>query len=518
MKNRWLFVLPGILAGFYCTSLVALAWAADWSRASLPSSYLLSITIFSVVQASFSMLLSLTGGICVALALNRYTHFIGRRIMIGALGAAATLPAIVVVFGVIALYGRSGFYGSFATALGLEPQSWIFGWPGILIGHVMLNLPFVARSLLLSLAEAPAEPMKTAISLGFSSRDIFRLIEGPIIRREASGLAMLVFLVCFTSFAIVLTLGGGPERSTLEVAVYAALRIEVNFAKALTLILLQTGLCLVLVWPFLLRRRNLRQEGQQRFQVKREDRRGFFGISMDITAILIMFLIVFPPFLALAGYATAWRSLVDWRVGQAFVTSLGIACASGSLAALLGLLLALHVSRPRAAFLSAHLPLVIPAFGLMAGLFVLVRSMADPFVIAIPIVILINALTALPFAYRLIEPAAFLAEQRFGRLSGALGLKGSMRWRIVHGPFVKHPVLAAFSLATAFSFGDFGIIAFFGGGDILTLPLLLSDRLGSYRMAEAGAIALVLAIVSFALSWFAAHSQNPSIRVAHAAG
>ena len=33
-------------------------------------------------------------------------------------------------------------------------------------------------------------------------------------------LALLIFLLCFTSFAIVLSLGGGPGAATLEVAIY----------------------------------------------------------------------------------------------------------------------------------------------------------------------------------------------------------------------------------------------------------------------------------------------------------
>ncbi len=110
------------------------------------------------------------------------------------------------------------------------PQSWVFGWPGILIAHVTLNLPFAARAYLLALEAVPAETLRNAAQLRFSGLDWLRFVDWPALKRETPGLALIVFLLCFTSFPIVVTLGGGPDRSTLEAAIYTALRIEVDFS------------------------------------------------------------------------------------------------------------------------------------------------------------------------------------------------------------------------------------------------------------------------------------------------
>ena len=40
------------------------------------------------------------------------------------------------------------------------------------------------------------------------------------------------FMLCFTSFTIVLALGGGPQNSTLEVAIYQAIFFEFDLPKA----------------------------------------------------------------------------------------------------------------------------------------------------------------------------------------------------------------------------------------------------------------------------------------------
>ena len=54
-------------------------------------------------------------------------------------------------------------------------------------------------------------------------------------------------MLCITSFTIVLTLGGGPRATTLEVAIYQALRFDFDPARAVTLTLLQIALTFVVV-------------------------------------------------------------------------------------------------------------------------------------------------------------------------------------------------------------------------------------------------------------------------------
>lgn len=38
-----------------------------------------------------------------------------------------------------------------------------------------------------------------------------------------SAVAALIFMLCFASFATVLSLGGGPKATTIELAIYRAL-------------------------------------------------------------------------------------------------------------------------------------------------------------------------------------------------------------------------------------------------------------------------------------------------------
>jgi thiamine transport system permease protein len=44
-----------------------------------------------------------------------------------------------------------------------------------------------------------------------------------MLRAVLPGAVLLVFLLCMTSFAVALTLGGGPRATTVELAIYQAL-------------------------------------------------------------------------------------------------------------------------------------------------------------------------------------------------------------------------------------------------------------------------------------------------------
>ena len=141
----------------------------------------------------------------------------------------------------------------------------------------------------------------------------------------------------------------------------------------------------------------------------------------------------------------------------------------------------------------------VPPVAVSAGLFVILRPVTDPFALAIPLIILVNALIALPFALRQVEPPLILSAERYGRLAESLGISGAWRIKLVDWPMLKRPFAAALAVATALSLGDLGVAAFFGSGAITTLPLLLYERLGSYRVAESASVALLLSLLVLTL-------------------
>ena len=134
---------------------------------------------------------------------------------------------------------------------------------------------------------------------------------------------------------------------------------------------------------------------------------------------------------------------------------------------------------------------------LIAGLYGPLRRFGDNAALAMILVPFVNGLMALPFAYRLIEPPLRQSHSRYRRLAAHLRISGLDRLRIVDWPLLRRPLFAAFVMAFALSLGDFGVAALFSGQDFRTLPLLLNERMGAYRLAEAQAIALLMIALAF---------------------
>jgi len=59
-------------------------------------------------------------------------------------------------------------------------------------------------------------------------------------------------------------------------------------------------------------------------------------------------------------------------------------------------------------------------------------------------------------------------------------------------PNLKPAAGFGFGIAASFSAGDLGAIALFGSERVTTLPLLLYQRMGSYRFQEAAVTAVLL--------------------------
>lgn len=493
-----------------CGSLFGLARAgSDIASLATLGPYLTHLVISASLQAALSALLSLLLGIALALALLR-RRFPGRELLLALLTAAAVAPTIVIAFGVVAIYGRSGLLGSLAHGLGTEPLS-IYGLHGIVIAHVVMNAPLVTRAMLHAFEREPGERRRLATALGFSAPDCFRHLDWPVIRREAPALSVLVFLLCFTSFAIVLALGGGPANATLEVAIFEAVRFEADFMRAAALASLQLLICLGLAAVLTALTPRARDEAGAERQAPRPDLsalRRFDGCVLILAAALIA-----PPLLSIASGLNSAATLVSAEFVRAAATSAAIAVAAGLLACLLALLLASAARRnpphSRLADLAAFAMLGLPPFAFVAGLYVLLRGLGDPALLGLFLVPLVNALMALPYAYRLVAPALSISAQRHGRLAESLGISGWSRLRLVEWPVLRGALGAAFAFATALSLGDFGVIALFGGPELTTLPYLLANRLGAYRIDEAGALALALIITSGSLSFVAQRWSAP---------
>ncbi|TCP87854.1 thiamine transport system permease protein [Rhizobium sp. PP-CC-2G-626] len=479
--------------------------------------YVWRVARFTLIQAGLSTLLSVAFAIPVALALARRRSFIGRIWIIRLMALPLGLPALVAALGIVGIWGQQGIVNDLFALLDLDRPVAIYGLAGILVAHVFFNMPLAVRLLLSGIDRIPGEYWLVSANLGISSFSLFRFIEWPVIRGLLSGIAGLIFMLCATSFTLVLTLGGGPAASTLEVAIYQALRFDFDPPRAIALSALQIMVTAVL----LLALRWLTPPATEGFTtgrpVRRFDGRSRTAILFDILVIALAALFVAAPLASVlvSGLASDLAKLAsDAQVHRALATSLGIAAASAALSVALATVMLTTrqiLLSPRRPARFAHvfsgsvaagtsLVLLVPPVVIGAGWFLLLRPLGDVARFAPVVITFINTLMALPFVTRVLAPAIATRAARTGRLTTSLGISGWSRIVLVDGPGLRRPLLMALSFAAALSLGDLGAVALFGSQDMVTLPYLLYSRMGSYRTTDAAGLALLLGIVCVALT------------------
>ena len=476
-------------------TLGAVAWRAE-GLFSLRSSDWLAVR-FTVMQAFLSALISCLLAIPVARALAR-RQFWGRGALITLLGAPFILPVIVAVLGLLAVFGRTGLLNSGLSWAGIEPIS-IYGLAGVLLAHVFFNLPLATRLLLQGWLSIPAERFRLARSLGFSDRDMFRHLELPLLRSVLPGAFMVIFLICTTSFAVALALGGGPRATTIELAIYQAFRFDFDLSKAALLALIQFAVCAVAaalsLWISV-------PSGQGQSLGRTVPR---FGgkLWLDSAALVLASLFLLLPLAMIIGKGLGGLAgLPDSTLAAAW-RSVWVAVASAVLTICLALPLALAAFNLRARLVEGVGYLTIAASPLVmgTGLFILLYRWADPVSLALPVLILVNAAMSLPFALRAISPALAEIEADYGKLADSLGMGGWARLRYLLLPRLRRPIGFGAGLAAALSMGDLGVIALFADPENQTLPLALYQLMGAYRMEEAFGAALLLLALSLSLFW-----------------
>ncbi|MEP7452361.1 thiamine/thiamine pyrophosphate ABC transporter permease [Phyllobacterium sp. SB3] len=504
-----------ILAGGALLSLAIEAFRGSTEGFAAFDSYLWRIARFTILQALLSMVLSVGFAIPLACALHSQQSFPGRGMILRLFALPLALPALVAVLGITSIYGRNGLLASTFAWLGLDIVPDIYGLTGILLAHVFFNLPLATRLILSSLDSIPEDYWKLSSQLGMSNWTQFKLIEWPVILRNISGVAGLIFMLCITSFTVVLTLGGGPRATTLEVAIYQSLHFDFDIARAVSLTLLQLCLTIAVLSVLSLAGRPTEEGFSMRTTTRRLDTPSWQARTWNITLILLGFLFIALPIVGtvVSGLsADLTRLLSETMVWRAIATSLilGATAAALSLIISMSLVIAREFLATRRRYasagmfersldLGASLIMVVPPIVIGAGWFILSRHFVDPFSIAPLMVVCVNAAMAIPFAFRILRPSWDTAASRNNRLCEQLGITGWNRLQIIDWPVLKRPLGIAFAFAMALSLGDLGTIALFGNDSILTLPYLLLQRMGSYRTDDAAGLALILAALCLIL-------------------
>jgi len=390
--------------------------------------------------------------------------------------------------------------------LGLAPLS-SYGFFGVVLAHVFFNLPLATRLLLAGWAAIPAERFRVAAMLDMQPVAVFWHLERPMLIALVPGIFATIFLLCLTSFAVALTLGGGPRATTIELAIYQAFRFDFDLSKAALLATLQFGLCAgtaLIAWR--IAKPSAYGVGLDRM-VQRWDASRRWTIGLDSVVLWLAALFLLAPIAMILVRGAGFVPALPGALWAAALRSIVVALASAVLTLGLSLPMAALIVRlgnssgsamiEGIGFLSlAASPLVIGT-----GLFLVVFPYLSPASIALPLTAAVNAVASLPFALRALIPAIRATESDYRRLAQSLNIQGIPFLRWVLWPRIRPAAGFAAGLAAALSMGDLGVIALFAEPDQATLPLMIYRLMAAYKMDAAQGASVVLLGLSLGLFW-----------------
>lgn len=501
--------LSGLLFIFFISSITALAFyglisfnQAELDFAMLKDQYFQSILIFSIKQALLSALLSSLLAWPVARALYYYPSLKLKRTFLSLTLLCFVMPTLVLITGFVSLLGLSGILTPY---LG---DDWsLYGMQGILLAHVYMNLPFAVRAFHHQMQSIPQSSWLLASQLKLSRWQRFYLLEWPTLRPTLLLTFGFITILCFNSFAVVLALGGGPQSTTLEVAIYQALKYDFNLSEALTFAWAQffiAGLFFITLY-----------RSSHISWLSKESTNNIYRPSLNTRQKLIYSLIYVTCFLfMLLPLASLIPGIIDANYSITLLTSigqaLGLSVALAGVCALFAILISYLIMLPiryaivhrLAAYKSAfqwlaNHTLIAPAMVLSVGLYILFLPLIDLDELGMIFVVLLNLLLILPFAIQQTRSRLIQFDSNYATLCRSLKL--SLWQRItIEWPYIKPTMLSAFSLIFLIAMGDVAIFSIFGSDSLKTLPWLIYQYAGSYRIDEASfgsAVLLILYLV-----------------------
>ena len=466
--------------------------------ASVSSPYYARTLWFTTWQAAVSTALTLIAGLPAAYVFARY-EFPGKSLLRSLTTIPFVLPTVVVAAAFTALIGPHGLInGVLMRWFDLsQPPLQLLGtiWM-ILLAHVFYNYTVVLRIVGSFWANLDPTLENAAAVLGASRLRRFVEITLPLLAPALAAAALLVFIFDFTSFGVVLILGGA-QFATLEVEIY---RQTVNLfnlpmAAALSLVQILCTLALTTIYTRLQAQttRPLNLRPQSITQYRPTTLRARLGVSANVT---FMVMLIITPLLALVWRAASeglepfWELSINRR-GSYFYAPPMAAIRNSLVVAGITIAASLVLGFMAANFLSKRVnrwtTLLDPIFMLPLGTSAV--TLGFGYIIALdrppldlrasPVLLpLAHTLVAFPFVVRSLLPVLRGIRPSLRETAAVMGASPWRVWREVDLPIVGRALLVAAAFAFAISMGEFGATALVARPEFPTMPVVIYRFLG----------------------------------------
>ena len=507
---RWLSPVLGVvpavvLVVFYLWPVLTLL-----SRVITPGSFgdalaipgLARIVWFTLWQAVVSTIVTLAVGFAPAYVLARF-RFGGRRVVLAMVTVPFMLPTVVVG----------------AAFLALLPRTWHGTAQAVIVAHVFFNIAVVVRLVGAMWTVIPHDLTGAARTLGASPAQVLRHVVLPLLRPAIVAASTVVFLFTFTSYGVVVLLGGAAH-STLEVEIARrAVQLGDTDGAAVLSVLQVVVLAVVVASSSRWQRRASRQLSgapQRRRARSRGERRlvaAVAAVSATVMAVPVVVLVMRSFRLGGRFTLEAWRRLdgSEFRPGTglgvdplaSLAVSLRYALVATVFAVVVGGLAAFSIAAARRLGLLMDVGMMLPlgTSAVTIGLGVLITFDHPPIDWRGEwwLVPLGHALVAMPFVVRAVLPVLRAVPADQAAAAATLGASPLRAWWWIDVRRAVRPLLAGAGLAAAVSLGEFGATTFLTRAGRETVPIAIGrllGRAGDIPRAQAFALAAMLFVVT----------------------
>jgi putative spermidine/putrescine transport system permease protein len=208
------------------------ALSLHWFERLVSQADILTSLRTSLILAVFTTVLSVTIGTAAAVGLAR-GNFPGKAALTSAFLSPLIVPPVVIGFGLLLFLSKAGITNGMAR---------------LLLGHVIVTLPYCIRTSLASLLGSDQRLTEAAMVLGATERQAFWTITLPLMRTGVVTGAIFAFAISIDDVSISLFLSD-PSATTLPVTLVSNMRAAFDLtiaAAAVVLIAVTASLIVVL--------------------------------------------------------------------------------------------------------------------------------------------------------------------------------------------------------------------------------------------------------------------------------
>ena len=517
--GRLLFLAPLVyLAIFFIyplTAILARSLGGDTGYGFEPFRFLLSDPYylgriwFTIWQAVVSTLLTLVIGLPAAFLFARY-EFPGKTLLKAVSTLPFVMPTIVVAMGFTALFGAQGVVNSaLMSTFGLDnpPVRISNSLTIIFMAHAFYNYAIIVRIVSALWSNLDPDLANSAKVLGAGPLRTFYHVTLPLLLPAIVSASLLAFAFSFTSFGVVLVLGG-PQFATLEVAIYelTAKLFRLPLAGALAVVQLGFTYLFLLLYAKFQERSVVRMDLKPREATSRRARH--WQDRVFVIGMVIVLLTMLSPMIALVvrwitldgGFNTAQMAnlfsggsgsyfhlsplKIIWNSVRFALITVAISLAMGTIISYL--ITGLKRRWRNAADALVMLPLGVSAVTLGFGYIIALGRPPLDLRGSWVILVIAHSLVAYPFVIRSILPVLKGLNPNLKEAAAVLGATPSRVFLLVELPIIAPALLVGATFAFAVSMGEFGASLILVRNEFTTMPVAIFRFLGLPGAANLG--------------------------------